>query len=105
MTLLDTLKALRLRPTQRTARFVLLYKSPTGKTVTVGHLEFDSLAWTFRYDEEYKARPDLRPIEGFDDLQKVYQSSILFPFFAVRIPDEHRTDVKKRLAEERMTDP
>ena len=61
--------------------------------------------WTFAYSDEYKRRDDLRPIEGFDDIERVYRSSVLFPFFAVRIPDIDRKDVRMRLASERVVDP
>jgi HipA-like protein len=60
-------------------------------------LEFEAGTWTFRYDEEYKGRSDLRPIEGFDEVDKIYRSSLLFPFFAVRIPDVERADIKLTL--------
>jgi HipA-like protein len=73
--------------------------------VTVGELDFDGSMWTFRYDDEYKRHDELRPIEGFDDVQKVYRSSVLFPFFAVRIPDIEREDIKRRLEKDRIRDP
>jgi HipA-like protein len=84
---------------------VLRYIPPAGEHVTVGHLESQGGAWTFRYDDEYKKRRDLRPIEGFADLEKVYRSSVLFPFFAVRIPDVDRDDVRRKLDEEHVRDP
>ena len=103
MSLLETLK--RLRPARKPARFVLRYVPPAGEHVTVGQLEFLGGTWTFYYDDEYKKRRDLRPIEGFADLEKVYRSSVLFPFFAVRIPDVDRDDVRRKLAEEHVRDP
>jgi len=87
------------------ARFVLRYTAPAGIAVTVGHLDFSDGVWTFRYDDEYKSRPDLRPIEGFDELERVYSSKVLFPFFAVRIPDVERDDVRRRLKHDRIRDP
>ena len=97
MALLSTLKGLRSRRPQRTARFILRYGPPAEHPITVGHLEFDGSFWTYWYDDEYKHREDLRPIEGFGDVDKVYQSSELFPFFAVRIPDPDRDDVRRKL--------
>lgn len=105
MSLLDTLRAMRSRPSQRAARFVLRYLPAAAPDVTVGHLEFDGRMWTFRYDDEYKRRRDLRPIEGFDNVEKVYRSSVLFPFFAVRIPDVDREDVRRKLEEDCVRDP
>jgi hypothetical protein len=103
VSLLETLK--RLRPARKPPRFVLRYVPPAGEHVTVGQLEFLGGTWTFRYDDEYKKRRDLRPIEGFGDLEKVYSSSVLFPFFAVRIPDADRDDVRRKLDEEHVRDP
>jgi hypothetical protein len=97
MSLVNTLRAMRSRPSQKAAGFVLLYAPPGEHPVTVGRLHFDGSLWTFWYDDEYKQRSDLRPIEGFDHVEKVYRSSVLFPFFAVRIPDPERNDVKRRL--------
>lgn len=106
MTLFDTLRTMRSKPSQKTAGFVLYYApSSTEPRVTVGHLMFDGGMWTFQYDDDYKRRPDLRPIEGFDDTQKVYRSSVLFPFFAVRIPDADRDDVQRELKKARVRNP
>lgn len=105
MSLFETLKAMRLKPPQKKARFELRY-APQGETaVSVGELDYDGRMWTFRYSEEYKDRHDLRPIEGFDDLDRVYRSSLLFPFFAVRIPDADRSDVRMKLAKHKVRDP
>lgn len=93
------------RSEKKSARFRLTYTPPHGQHVTVGYLTFEKGLWTFEYAPEYRSRSDLRPLEGFDDVHKVYQSRILFPFFAVRIPDEHRTDVQRRLAQDEIADP
>ena len=105
MTLLDTLRSMRAQRRHKPARFVLMYEPLAEPRVTVGRLDFDGLMWTFTYDDEYKGRSDLRPIEGFDDRERVYKSSVLFPFFAVRIPDVDRDDVKRRLERDRIRDP
>lgn len=82
-----------------------LFKNCTTRRLLVGHLEFDGSVWTFQYDAAYKARHELRPIEGFDEIDRVYRSTVLFPFFAVRIPDIDRDDVQRRLEAEHMEDP
>src|SRR5437899_8986399 len=82
---------------QKSARFRLAYTPVHGQPVIVGYLTFENGWWSFEYDSDYRRRSDLRPIEGFDDLFKVYRSRILFPFFAVRVPDEDRADVQLRL--------
>ena len=87
------------------ARFILRYVPQSDEHVTVGTLEFDGDVWTFEYDPEYKSRAELRPIEGLDDLSKVHRSPVLFPFFAVRIPDTARADIRKRLKDDQVRDP
>lgn len=108
-TLLRALRQRRSRGTSatpaRTATFSLMYRPPREEAVPVGYLSFDGSAWTFTYDDKYKQRSDLRPIEGFDDVEKVYRSAHLFPFFAVRIPDVDRQDVRRRLREDHLDAP
>jgi HipA-like protein len=82
----------------KVAQFRLEYAPASGPQVTVGYLTLEQDGrWAFVYGSEYRRRSDLRPIEGFDDLDRVYRSTALFPFFAVRIPDPQRADVRKRL--------
>lgn len=105
MSLLETLKAVRSKPAKKQACLELRYAPPSETPVVVGTLEYDGGMWIFTYSEAYKARPDLRPIEGSDDVARVYRSSVLFPFFAVRIPDTERSDVRMRLAQARVRNP
>lgn len=105
MSLLETLKAMRLKPSLKKARFELRYAPEGEQPVSVGELKYDGKMWTFAYSDDYKQRHDLRPIEGFDDVDRVYRSSLLFPFFAVRIPDVGRNDVRMKLAKYRLHEP
>lgn len=105
MSIFRTLRALRLRTPAKPAHFELRYEPGQDESVTVGFLDFDGSVWTFRYDDEYRRMTHLRPLEGFDDLLKTYQSTTLFPFFAVRIPDVERADVQRRLQTESVKDP
>src|SRR5262245_44862227 len=99
-------RMMRRKPEHKSVRFSLWYhSSDTVKPVAVGYLTFETGWWIFKYDPDYQRRPDLRPIEGFDDATKVYRSKVLFPFFAVRIPDRTRSDVRQRLEEEQIRDP
>lgn len=104
MSILRTLRALRARG-GRPAHFVLVYQPPGEQSVRVGELSFDGTAWTFEYSDAYRERHELRPIEGFPDLARTYRSSVLFPFFAVRVPDVERSDVQRRLQEQHVDDP
>jgi HipA-like protein len=82
----------------KVAQFRLMYAPAGGPHVTVGYLTLEEDGrWAFAYDSAYRQQSDLRPIEGFDDLDRVYRSTALFPFFAMRIPDPQRADVRKRL--------
>lgn len=85
--------------------FELLYAEPDQQPIPVGQLSFDGHIWKFEYSPEYRLREDLRPIEGFDDRTKIYTSSVLFPFFAVRVPDVDRGDVQRTLKEQHVSDP
>jgi HipA-like protein len=105
MGIFDTIRKLRSSGRGRPARFELKYSPPSEEPVTVGFLEFAAGQWTFRYDDAYKGRRDLRPIEGFDDLNKEYRSSVLFPFFAIRVPNTDRDDVKEKLRQDHISDP
>jgi HipA-like protein len=73
--------------------------------ITVGHLTYDDGVWSFFYDDAFKQHKDLRPLDGFPDIDRVYRSQLLFPFFAVRIPDRGRADVEARLAKEAIAEP
>ncbi len=105
MSFLAALRTKRSPRSRKPASFLLLYTPPVKEPpVKVGRLDFDGELWTFRYDEEYKARTDLRPIEGFGELDKVYRSPVLFPFFAVRIPHESRSDIRQQLDKDKVRD-
>jgi HipA-like protein len=93
------------RRSQKIASFRLEYTPARGKPVIVGYLKFENGWWSFEYGPDYRHRSDLRPIEGFDDLRKVYRSRALFPFFAVRVPDQHRPDVRRRLEDHHIHAP
>ena len=106
MGVLDALRAsLRVRPAAKRAEFRLLYEPSPSVRIDVGHLTFDGRSWVFTYDDEYKRRGDLRPLEGFPDKTQTYRSTVLFPIFAVRIPDLDRRDVRRRLKQDRLQDP
>jgi len=107
MKFIKSLWAMMSRAAGRPASFDLLYHPAEGAPpVTVGHLRFEAGTWTFHYDDEFKLRRDeFHPIEGFDQFDRVYSSPALFPFFAVRIPDIERPDVRSRLEAAHVSDP
>lgn len=105
MSLSKWLRILRSQRPSEPATFILVYMPTQDTRVQVGQLDFDGKEWTFEYHDEYKRRPDLRAIEGFDDREKVYRSEMLFPFFSVRIPDPKRTDVRRLLDADHISQP
>jgi len=50
--------------------------------------------YVFRYLEAFKAMK-LAPLPGLQDVDVVYESEDLFPFFAERIPDMRRPEIKE----------
>jgi len=52
----------------------------------VGSLSRFEGVWRFEYSEAWKQQKQFRPIAQFPDVQKVYESHELWPFFALRIP-------------------
>ncbi len=90
----------------KSGNFCLYFRDDAnGTRVKVGHLSHDGSTWEFRYDEEFKQRPDIRPLEGFKGLDAVYRSPVLFPIFQVRIPDTQRPDVRRLLEQKKLQEP
>jgi HipA-like protein len=52
----------------------------------IGNLMYDGENWSYNYSDEYKAFSKIIPVIDFPDLNKVYSSKDLWPFFATRIP-------------------
>ena len=63
------------------AEFGLLYEG-----LPVGILSLSEGVWSFRYTIEFKRQTRLKPLPEFPELDKVYKSTNLWPFFAFRIP-------------------
>jgi HipA-like protein len=58
--------------------------------------------WRFEYSEEFRRQKHLRPIVGFGDLVKTYESDELWPFFAMRIPGLKQTAVQDIIRKEHI---
>ncbi len=75
-------------------RFILSYKSDV-----IGTLDFRDGEWIYKYSEDFKRHGRLQPIADFPQVDRVYQSDTLWPFFASRIPGSGqprmRTYIKK----------
>jgi len=59
--------------------------------------------WYFKYTEDFKSYSDeYNYIVGFPDLNRIYQSPILWPFFQVRIPGLKQPAVQEILKKENI---
>lgn len=74
----------------------------TYKKLKVGTLSLRKGIWSFQYAEEFKSQDLVKPLLDFPDVEKVYSSEELQPFFAHRIPGTGQPKVKKILAEENI---
>ena len=71
--------------------------------IAVGELSCAAGVWTFRYTRQFKQLADrYHPIVGFPDLEKVYHSKTLWPFFLVRIPGLGQPAVQEILRDEQI---
>ncbi len=86
-------------PKEEVHKFALLYKD-----ILIGHLEVEEGKWKFYYSEEFKHNNELSYISGFPDLNKIYYSEILWPFFKIRIPGLGQPRVQKTIKEENISE-
>lgn len=58
--------------------------------LTIGSLTLRDGVWEFEYSPEFRAQPSneigVQPLVDFPDVEKVYRSPDLWPFFLARIP-------------------
>lgn len=80
---------------QQKAQFALTYDD-----LLIGWLSLQNGRWTFQYSEAFKEQNDIAPLIGFSAVDRVYESSELWPFFISRIPGVSRPAVQAILAEE-----
>lgn len=85
-------------PLQEEATFVLRLGH-----LPVGELRCKEGKWIFSYTAQFKYRKDeFYPIVGFPDLDKVYESEVLWPFFQVRIPGLGQPVVRETIMKENI---
>lgn len=68
------------------------------RSIIIGHLTYDDI-WTFQYTEEFKAS-NFKPLFGFQDLDKIYKSKMLFPHFRARFPGFKQPAIKQIMEQE-----
>jgi HipA-like protein len=76
--------------------------SLTHKTLEIGTLTFNKVIWTFQYSNDFINQAKIKPIMGFLNVNKVYESDTLFPFFDFRIPSLKRPEIMEMIKKEKM---
>lgn len=85
-------------PKEEEAKFTLMVDD-----ITVGILYCRKGEWFFKYADDFKMHADeYNLITGFSDLNKVYQSETLWPFFQIRIPGLKQPAIKEILEKEKI---
>lgn len=78
-------------------RFILLIDK-----LNIGYLYIVDGKWKFEYSDEFKLQNKYRKIDGFSDLNKIYESEVLWPFFKIRIPGLKQPMIKEILNKEKI---
>lgn len=81
------------------AEFLLFYGN-----LLVGTLSVTEGHWRFEYSDEFKLNTELRPLVEFPDVDKVYDNTELWQFFASRIPSMEQPDVEDVLKGEKIAE-
>lgn len=85
-------------PTKENAKFNLKVDK-----IKIGTLSSNNGEWYFKYSSQFKSKSDeYNRIIGFPDLDRVYKSEILWPFFQVRIPSLKQPGVKEIIKTENI---
>ncbi|GAB3416307.1 HipA N-terminal domain-containing protein [Niabella aquatica] len=72
--------------------------------IPVGILSCKNGEWYFKYTEQFKKNSEkYNPIVGFPDIDKVYKSEVLWPFFQVRIPGLKQPQIQEILKKEKIS--
>ena len=69
------------------------------KDLLVGKLLWNG-RWIFSYSDVFRSQNEIAPLMGFSDVDRVYESSELWPFFASRIPGTRRPKIRAIMDEE-----
>lgn len=68
----------------------------------IGTLLLKEGNWIFEYSRQFKEQDVIKPLVDFPDINKVYKSSELYPFFMERIPSLSQPKVQKTLEKEKI---
>lgn len=70
--------------------------------VVIGFLDLKDNVWRFHYSEEFKTQNIYHRLVGFPDVNKVYISDVLWPFFKLRIPGLGQPMIKEIIEKENI---
>lgn len=84
-------------PKNETVEFKLTYKR-----LLIGFLKLDKGVWSFHYSEDFKSQDVIKPLLDFPNLETVYKSEALYPFFLERIPSTKQPKVQKVIKENKI---
>jgi HipA-like protein len=68
----------------------------------IGTLHLKAGIWTFTYSDNFKAQDYIKPLLNFPQVDKVYTSEELYPFFVERIPGLGQTKVQEIIRKEKI---
>ena len=85
-------------PKDEEAKFILKVDN-----IRIGALYCEKGEWFFKYTEDFKNHSEeYNRIVGFPDLNKIYKSETLWPFFQIRIPGLKQPAIQEILAKEKI---
>jgi HipA-like protein len=84
-------------PSDSNITFLLKYKN-----LEIGKLALQNGRWVFSYTDEFKQQDELQPLIGFPQVEKVYESPELYPFFVQRIPGLKQPKVQQIIEKENI---
>jgi hypothetical protein len=85
-------------PVGRTSRFIVTWQHPqTRAHQAVAVLDCSDGSFTFRYLRRALTVPGFQPFLGFEDVDRVYGATSLFPLFSQRVMNPNRRDFPRYL--------
>lgn len=64
----------------------------------MGNLKFLDNQWLFEYSELFKKQTEITPLIDFPDIDKIYKSEALWPFFSNRIPSLRQPKIQEYIS-------
>lgn len=84
-------------PQDEDAEFLLKFHG-----MDVGRLSLHAGTWRFEYAEAFRNKEGVSPIVNFPNLEKCYESDVLWPFFLVRIPGLGQPAIRRVIRDENL---